>query len=251
MSVVRTPDLKRDRALRLDVESYVIQLIGSGELSPGDRVNEVHIAQRLGISRTPVREALVRLIKDGILVHMPRRGMFVAELSRHQMGEIADMRIMVEGFAAERASTRITDVEVARLRAIVDDGVAAGVAGDWMALEEANGEFHSTLIAAARHQLLSRIWELLSPLTWKLVPGARPAEVAPASIESFVARHNILLEAILSGEPARARSAAEDHVRDAVLFTVGQRFGDEPSPPSEQKRLTDIDSALFQAFHTR
>ena len=234
MSAVQTPDLTHDRALRLDVESYVIRLIGSGELSPGDRVNEVHIAQRLGISRTPVREALVRMIKDGLLVHLPRRGMFVAELSRHQVSEIAEMRIMVEGFAAERASTRITDIEARRLRSIIAEGTSAGTAGDWITLEEKNGEFHSVLVAAAHHQLLSRMWDLLSPLTWKLVPGSRPTEIGPATVESFVSRHGALLDAVLSGDPSIARTAAEHHVREAVRFTVDRRFCEESRPSVEQ-----------------
>jgi DNA-binding GntR family transcriptional regulator len=234
---VSVPDLTVNRALHREVESYVIELIRNGELRPGDRVNEAEIARRLQISRTPVREAFTRLIKDGVLDHIPRRGVFVARLSRESQEEIASLRVVIEGFAARWACQRMAPDEFARLRRIVDEGAQAGLRGDWLAMEEKNAEFHDVLIGGAHHSLLRRVWCLLSPMTWKLIPGARPESVDSATVEDFVRRHLALIEAVASGDPDRAEQAAMTHVRRAAAHTLtdNRHVLDAPAAAGERR----------------
>lgn len=214
------PDLTGNRALHRDVEEYIIGLIGNGQVQPGDRINEAEIARRLGISRTPVREAFTRLIKDGVLAHVPRRGVFVPQPSRESLEEVASFRVVVEGFAARQACRRIQPDEVERLRQIVAEGEEAGRRGDWLAMEEKNAEFHDALVGSAHHELLNRVWQLLTPMTWKLVPGLRPSRVSPDKVEDFVARHLELIEAVTSGDPDRAERVATAHVRKASAHMI-------------------------------
>lgn len=214
------PDLTSNRALHRDVEEYIIGLIGNGQAQPGDRINEAEIARRLGISRTPVREAFTRLIKDGVLAHIPRRGVFVPRPSRESLEEVASFRVVVEGFAARQACRRIEPDEVERLRQIVAEGEEAGRRGDWLAMEEKNAEFHDALVGSAHHELLSRVWQLLTPMTWKLVPGLRPSPVGPDKVEDFVARHLELIEAVASGDPDRAERVAAAHVKKASAHMI-------------------------------
>jgi len=218
--VVPIPDLTVNRALHRDVEEYILGLIGNQQVQPGDRINEAEIARRLGISRTPVREAFTRLIKDGVLEHIPRRGVFVAKPSRESIEEVASFRVVVEGFAARLACRRIRPDEVEGLRRIVEAGAAAGRRGDWLAMEEKNAEFHDVLVSSAHHELLSRVWQILTPMTWKLVPGLRPDRVDPMKVEDFVTRHQALLEAIISGDPDWAERAAEAHVKKATTYML-------------------------------
>lgn len=223
---VPVPDLTLSRALHGAVEEYVIDLIRGGELQPGDRVNEAEVARRLQISRTPVREAFTRLIKDGLLEHSPRRGVFVADPTLESMGEVAGLRAVIEGFAARQACRRIGPAEVARLRRLVAEGADAGRRGDWLAMEEKNAEFHDALIGAAHHQLLSRVWKLLTPMAWKLVPGLRPGAIVPGTVEDFVQRHQELIEAVSTGDPDRAEQVASAHVRKAAQQRLaGQEQG--------------------------
>jgi len=198
------------------VEAYVIDLIRTGDLRPGDRVNEAAIARRLQISRSPVREAFTRLIKDGVLEHAPRRGVFVAQPSAESLEEIASLRAVIEGFAARRASGRIRAEEIEQLRRIVAEGAAAARRGDWLAMEEHNAEFHDVLVGCAHHTLLARVWMLLTPTTWKMIPGRRPEPIRPATAEDFVQRHQELIAAVTSGDPARAERSAIEHVAKAT-----------------------------------
>lgn len=209
------PDLTLNRALHRAVEDYLIDLIRNGELAPGDRVNEAEVARRLQISRTPVREAFVRLIKDGVLDQVPRRGVFVARHTQESLEEVAGLRAVIEAFAARLASARIQPRELERLRRIVEEGAAAGRRGDWLTMEEQNATFHDLLVSCAHHNLLSRVWTLLTPMAWKLVPGTRPQTPTRRTVEDFVQRHRTLIEAVASGDPERAERAAATHVRQA------------------------------------
>lgn len=219
---VLIPDLTASRALHADVEAYVLDLIRTGSLLPGDRVNEADIARRLLISRSPVREAFTRLIKDGILEHAPRRGVFVAQPTMASVEEIAGLRAVIEGFAARQAATHIQPQDIERLRHVVDEGAAAGQRGDWLGMEEKNAEFHDLLVGSARHQLLTRVWQLLTPATWKLMPGLRPGVVDAAAAEDFRRRHRELIDVLASGDPARAELAAIGHVTKATTMKLAR-----------------------------
>lgn len=225
MLSVPVPDLTQNRALHRDVESYVIDLIRNGALGPGDRVNEAEIARRLQISRTPVREAFARLIKDGLLEHVPRRGVFVAQLSRESVEEITSLRAVIEGFAARRACSRASQEELSRLGEIIMEGVEAGRQGDWLTMEEKNAEFHDTLIEIAHHGLLSRVWRTLTPTTWKVTPGTRPEPFTLDQVDDFSVRHQRLHAAIASGDPDQAEREAVAHVDRARSKLLG------PEPP--------------------
>jgi DNA-binding GntR family transcriptional regulator len=220
------PDLTASRALHADVEAYVIDLIRTGSLGPGDRVNEAEIARRLRISRSPVREAFTRLTKDGVLDHSPRRGVFVAQPSVERLEEIAGLRAVIEGFAARQATAHIQAADLERLRLLVEEGAAAGRRGDWLAMEEKNAEFHDVLVGSARHQLLTRVWRLLTPMTWKLVPGRRPGVIDSAAVEDFLERHRELIDVLASGDPDRAERTAIGHVTKATAHMLaGDRRG--------------------------
>jgi len=103
---VSIPNLTANRALHMDVEACVLDLLRSGEVQPGDRLSEAELARRLGISRTPVREAMARLLRDGVLQHSPRRGVFVPQHVPAQIEEVASLRAVLEGFAAPARGLR-------------------------------------------------------------------------------------------------------------------------------------------------
>ncbi|MGI8916621.1 MAG: GntR family transcriptional regulator [Chloroflexota bacterium] len=234
--VLSIPDLTASRALHADVEAYVVDLIRNGSLRPGDRVNEAEIARRLRISRSPVREAFTRLTKDGVLDHSPRRGVFVAQPSVESLEEIAGLRAVIEGFAARQAAAHIQTQDIERLRRIVEEGAAAGRRGDWLAMEERNAEFHDVLVGCARHQLLTRVWKLLIPMTWKLVPGLRPGVIDAAAVENFLDRHRELIDVLAVGDPNQAERTAINYVTKAAAHMLaGDRRGLAPVPEGEAR----------------
>jgi DNA-binding GntR family transcriptional regulator len=220
---VPAPNLAESRALHREVETYVLDLIRSGEARPGDHLSEVEIARRLQISRTPVREAFARLLRDGVLEHAPRRGVFVPQPSAAEIAEVAGLRTVLEGFAARLAAMRITAEQVEDLRAVVEAGAEAGRRGDWLEMEERNAEFHDRLVRSAGHALLLRAWRLLSPSAWKMIAATRPVVPDAATADDFRERHLAVIDALVSGDPARAEREAVAHVR-----RVGERLLDRP-----------------------
>lgn len=201
----------QDRSLRNVVERHILGEIRLGNLKPGDRLHESRLAQAVDVSLTPVREALFRLAHDGVVVHKPRRGFFLAELGPQQMQEIVTLRAALESLAAAHAAVRIQADELAELERIVEEGVCAARAGDPVRNAECNAAFHALIVRAARHALLERAVGVIAPLRWLLMPASAP-ELSEAFIVDWEQRHRRLLDAIRSGQPERAEEAARDHV---------------------------------------
>src|SRR5690242_1003750 len=101
----------QDRSLHHDVYGLIVDAIHRGELKPGDRITEGEVAGRLGISRSPVREAFARLIHDGLVVQNPRRGTYIAKLEPADIDEIREVRALIEGYAARLAASRLTPAD--------------------------------------------------------------------------------------------------------------------------------------------
>jgi DNA-binding GntR family transcriptional regulator len=206
-----------DRSRRRLVEQHVFREIEAGRLRPGDRVPEVEIARTLGMSLSPVREALFHLAHEGLIVHRPHRGFRLVELGAERVEEVYTFRAMLEGLAAARAATRITPEQVIELKRLIQEGEAALREGDVATNVERNGQFHTLIVRAADHSLLDRAWRMLAPLQWLLSPVTRPPE-APRDADDWVARHQKVLSAIRSGYEDLAERAAREHVLDAAAW---------------------------------
>jgi DNA-binding GntR family transcriptional regulator len=205
------PQRARDHGLRIVVERHILAEIRLGHFQPGDRLHEAKLAEAVGVSPTPVREALFRLAHDGVVVHKPRRGFFLAEFGTKQMADVLTLRAALEGLAAAQAATHILPEEIADLERLIDEGVHAARAGDPLRTAECNAAFHALLIRAARHSLLERAWSVIAPLRWLLIPASAP-QLTPDGIADWEARHRRLLDAVRSGKPDLAEQAARDHV---------------------------------------
>lgn len=203
----RSPDL----SLRIIVERHILEEIRLGQIKPGDRLHEAKLAEAVGVSLTPVREALFRLAHDGVIVHKPRRGFFLSELSPEQVDEIVTLRASLESLAAARAAIHIRPEEISELERTIEEGVQAARAGEPVRNADCNASFHAQIIRAARHSLLERAWRMMAPLRWLLVPVSVPA-LDDAWIADWEARHLKLLDAIRSGDPTFAEQASRDHV---------------------------------------
>jgi DNA-binding GntR family transcriptional regulator len=219
MTNAEHPTAAGDRSLRHLVEAHLLAEIRSGRLRPGDRLDERGIARTLGVSLSPVREAIFRLVDDGVVVHPPRRSFYVAELTHQDIAEIYRYRAMLEALAAGLAAERITADEIAELERVLQAGAKAGAAGDVLTNAECNAAFHATIIAAARNPLVTRSWRMLTPLEW-LPRSVRLPPMTPAQVDDWLARHRHLLVAIRSGDAAEAEQVARSHVLAAGRVTV-------------------------------
>lgn len=188
-----------------------------GTLRPGDRLLEVELAQRLGISRTPVREAIRLLEGDGLVVHLPRQGASVRRLDAVEVTELYEMRGVLEGTAARLAARSASEVEVQELAAI--NAQMARLAGDPARMYDLNRQFHAALLDAARNRFLARAVEGMQKTLLILGPTTLSEEARAAAAP---AEHEAVLEALRRRDEAAAEAAMRLHVAAAHATRLRQ-----------------------------
>lgn len=185
--------------------------IEAHEFEPGQRMRESEIAEWLGISRTPTRDALRLLEAEGLLSAAPRRGLVVATLDHRAVSEIYDVRTVLESFAASRAARQATSAEVALLRANLRKQEEADQE-DIPLLLQLNAQFHETIVQTSRNRYLhASLHALEAPLA--LLRGTTYAD--PARRQEALEQHRDLVEAIANGDSRTAEELAATHVRTA------------------------------------
>lgn len=184
--------------------------IRDGALLPGARLRETDLADRLGISRTPVREAIRQLEADGLVVHLPRQGATIRRLDHAEVVELYEMRTVLEGTAARLAARAASDIELAELTALNAE-MAEAPAGPQA--RELNRQFHRTLFDAARNRFLIKSMSVLQKTLLILGPTTLGE---PARAVSAVEEHDAVLAALLARDGAAADAAMRLHVEAAL-----------------------------------
>ncbi|MER6205192.1 MULTISPECIES: GntR family transcriptional regulator [unclassified Streptomyces] len=206
-------------AVRERVLANLRQEIIAGRLGPGDRLVERELAERFGVSRVPVREAIRALVAEGF-VHFetPRRAV-VRPLTPNDVQELFELREALEVYAAGLAASRATPEELAGVAELLDRAAAATEAGDAEVITDINSRLHDSIVTMAGNTLLTAA---LEPVAGRLRWMTRRNEEWP----QLLLEHRELYEAIASGDPDRARAHALAHVRTNYRSTVRHLFGD-------------------------
>lgn len=192
------------------VYERLCQDIQSGILAPGSRLREAEIAERLSVSRTPVREAIRRLEAEGLVDHLPRSGAIVRQLDYSETMELYEMRTVLEGTAARLAARAASDVELEELVAINDEMRSSD--GQPERLFLLNRQFHRRLLDAARNRFLLK--SMASVENTLLILGASSMHM-PDRATAAVAEHGEVLAALLARDGAAAESAMRRHMERA------------------------------------
>jgi DNA-binding GntR family transcriptional regulator len=207
MSTVDTAQSTGDRG----TEAYarLKASIRAGELQAGDRLVEKDVTERLGMSRTPVREALQRLESEGLLTYEPRRGLTVTRPSHQMIMELYSMREALEAKAASLAAQHASDIEIATLAGLVAD--ESRFFDDPARLSEINQRFHGMMHLAAHNRYLLRSLQTMND-TMTLLPTmlGNPERAREAHDE-----HLAIVKAIQARNSAASGKAAEAHIRSA------------------------------------
>lgn len=209
--MLETPpiDIVRTQSLTSLVQREVERLILTGELAPGERINEQHLAARLRVSRGPVREALRGLEKARLVEAKVNRGVYVRELSVEQALEISEMRGLLTGYACARLAASSTAEQRARLAQLIEAMAAAIEAGDAPAYYEHNLAFHDALMDYAGN---ARAKEMYDALVKESHLSRRKSLFSARAMAESNAEHRVILDAIRRGDPAEARGAGERHI---------------------------------------
>ncbi len=180
----------------------------AADLTEPVRVTEAGIAAKLGVSRTPVREALARLGQEGLVSFQPRRGALLRPVSRQQYFEWLDIRAELESLAARQAAMNAGQSDVNKLRAIFAPFDATNLADQLDAYALANVEFHDALMALSRNTLLPKIWSLFGHRQM-----SRTGTIARLGrMQESLAQHHAMIDAIEARDPQRAADLARAHV---------------------------------------
>ncbi len=199
-------------SLREVVYRQIKEAIFSGRLEPGRRIVEQNLSDELGVSRSPVREALRRLEREGLVEASPRRGVSVAAPTVREVMHVYTIREVLEGLAARLAACNVDDDAVAAMARILVRMEDAVRRGDIKAASRADTQFHARLLDATDNE---RLVDLTSQLA-DLVRRVRAAVLAePGRAEAVVGEHRAILEALAARDPESAERHMRAHVRRA------------------------------------
>lgn len=201
-------DASRDSGA--DAYSMILEAIDRGAYPPGARLVETELAEAFGFSRTPIREALGRLETQGVVAHDGRRGLVVASLDHDQLGELYEVRAVVEGLAARLAARHAAPEEIAILRELVEE--IRGLGDRPEALRENNGRFHRQIHRASHNRYLNSMLEGIRR-SMALLTHAGLAD--PGRGAATVGEHDAIVKAIESRDEDAADKAARRHISNA------------------------------------
>jgi len=199
--------------------------ITNGVIKPGERIREVAIVEEFGLSRTPVREALQRLESEGLLEHLPHRGMVVKQLDHQAVTELYLMREVLEGTAAGMAAKHASDAEIASLYDMLEEQtIQHRERPDSVEAAQLNKIFHKALYRGAHNRYL---FSMLQMLTIDLALLGRTTLSLDGRVSKSVKEHRLILDAIAAHDPEAASEAARAHIHAAHKARLRVLFEDD------------------------
>ena len=198
--------------LRETICETLREAIRTGVLEPGERLMEVQLAEELGISRTPVREAIRKLEQEGYVIMMPRRGTYVSDVSVRDVKEIFEIRSALEALSTGLAARRIEPDELEKLQNLLVDIEGYIDSGDIDKIVETDIKFHGLLYQVSRNE---RLVGIVNNLKEQLARFRTLSMSYPGRLQETLDEHREMVEAIADGDVSGAREAAERHMERA------------------------------------
>ncbi len=215
--------------------------IADGHFPPGTQLVEARLADELGISRGPVREALKRLLQEGLVVHRPYQGTFVREMSAVDVTNIYDVRVALESVAIRQLARQ--GGPTSDLKSLVDAMDEAARAGRISDLMNLGYSFHRTLCASSGNPLLIEFFDLMSLQARLALEFDTIEYLRKSDTQHFVQAHASLITAIEQGDEHAAAGALAHHILDDL--------GPLISRLTEEGRDTDLNTLMVLADRTR
>ena len=215
------PDLEPLEAsnLRDRIELRIRNAILSGAFGPGERLVESAIAEHLSVSRGPVREALAALDREGIVVHVPRKGFFVIDFTDKDLEEIYSLRLILERAALRRAVERFTEADIGQMQSILDElGSATVEKQEPERIVDLDLSFHDCICRMADHGRLYAAWRTMSTQARVLV--GLTSKTHYEHPEEPKQLHQVILEAMRTHDLPLAEECLTNHILDAQQRAV-------------------------------
>lgn len=219
--------------LRDVVFNTLRQAILKGELKPGERLMEIALADRLGVSRTPIREAMRKLELEGLVVMIPRRGAQVANITEKDLNDVLEVRIALENMAIEKACKRMTEEQVDKLWKAEREFERTMAEGNLVRLAEADVAFHEIIYQASDNRRLIQVLNNLREQIYRYrVEYLKDEETRNV----LVKEHVELYEAVRDRDVARAQQISFQHIENQRKAIIQSIAAENEAQESGKKR---------------
>ena len=205
--------------LRDVVFNTLRKAILTGELRPGERLMEIHLANRLGVSRTPIREAIRKLELEGLVTMIPRRGAEVAQITEKSMKDVLEVRRALDALCAELACDRISEEEMGKLEEACAGFEKATRTGDTTAIAKADVALHDIIVSATGNR---RLVQLVNNLAEQMYRYRFEYIKDESQHERLVEEHRIIYESIRAKDREAAAAAAKMHIDNQEKSVIRQ-----------------------------
>lgn len=225
------------KPLREVVSDALRQAIKDGVLQPGQRLMEIRLADELGVSRTPIREAIRKLEQEGFVVMVPRRGTYVADISLKDIAQVFEIRGALEELAAGLAAERITNDELECLERILVEINEYMEHDDFAKIVDADVRFHDVLYQASRNQ---RLVDILHNLREQMLRFRSISMHYPGRLSATWEEHRQMVENIANHNSAMARKVAKRHMENSEKTLLKGIQKDEEAARTIKELYPDI-----------
>ena len=208
------------------VFNQILDAVHNGRLQPGERISDSEFAERLGVSRTPVREALLQLARQGLVEPVRNRGFMVVERSLEDVREIFEIRLLLEPAAARAAAHRATAGDVDRVQAHYHEMTAAARAGDADTMWNHDRAFHLAILEASGNSRLAQYIDALRDL----VQRRGQLTTRSRQLEAIAREHAPILAAMEKRDGQGAEQAMRHHIRQTRDALLAQETGTARAP---------------------
>lgn len=204
--------LENYKPLREIVFETIREAIISGDLRPGERLMEVQLAEEMGVSRTPVREAIRKLELEGFVVMIPRKGAYVAGISMKDIADVFEIRTALESLAAGLAAERITEDELEELERSLVSVSESTESNNLQALVDTDADFHDIIYKASRNE---RLVQIINNLKEQIQRFRTTSLAHPGRMRKALEEHKQIVEALSERNIALAQTLAQEHIENA------------------------------------
>ena len=214
--------------LRDVVFNTLRQAILKGELKPGERLMEIQLANKLGVSRTPVREAIRKLELEGLVLMIPRKGAEVAEITRQDMEDVLEVRTALEELAVKDACDHITDAQLSELKKASNEFKKALLEGkDLVTCADADMHFHDVILSATNNR---RLIQMLNNLSEQMYRYRMEYLKDERTHKTLIEEHDAIRRALKKHDKVNAGAAIRVHIdnqKRSILESLTEKEEDE------------------------
>lgn len=206
-------DTDSNRPLREVVFLRLRRAILQGELEPGERLMEIRLADQLGVSRTPVRDAIHKLVEEGLVSMVPRCGAVVARITDKDMRDVLEVRTTLEELAVSLCAERITPDGVERLKAANEEFRMTVATGELIKIAQADVAFHDIIYSITENK---RLLQIINELREQIYRYRLEYIKNDSARLQLIKEHELIIRCISEGDIDNAKSAIREHIKNQM-----------------------------------